>query len=238
MVVRGLRKSAEFPESAAEADPRRGGDRGDREGGVPSTAEALFTVVGLEPSGPVLFGEPVPEQQPGVYIVAHTGDPRAAAPEAGYEPEFAVAEIRTWLDTVPSMMLEGVHPTPDDVCAHLREFWLPDEPVLYIGQTGSGLRKRLRQYYRTPLGMAKPHAGGYWLKTLTDYGCTFVFWAATPHSDPERVEEQMLAAFVRGVDTDSRRLLRDPKRPFPFANLEHPRGNVKRHGITCPHLRG
>ena len=205
---------------------------------MPSTAEALFTVVGLRPSGPVLFGDPVPETAPGVYIIAHTRDPRSAAPPDGYHPHFSLADISDWLDFVPSMALDGVRPSPESICARLRQFWLPDEPVLYIGQTGSGLRKRLRQYYRTPLGRPKPHAGGYWLKTLTDYGCTFVFWAATPHSDPERVEEQMLAAFVRGVDTDSRRLLRDPKRPFPFANLEYPRGNVKRHGITCPHLRG
>ena len=213
------------------------GDGGDREGSVPSTVEALFTALGLKTSGPVLFGEPVPEQQAGVYVVAHAGDPRAAAPEAGYEPEFAVAEIRTWLDTVPSMMLEGVHPTPDDVCAHLREFWLPDESVLYIGQTGRALRKRLRQYYHTPLGMPKPHAGGYWLKTLSDLHRKFVFWAAAPNQDTELLEKQMLDAFMQGVSPSSRALLPDPARPFPFANLEHPRGNVKCHGITSPHLR-
>ena len=28
------------------------------------------------------------------------------------------------------------------------------------------LRTRVRQYYTTPLGAAKPHKGGWWLKTL------------------------------------------------------------------------
>ena len=203
-----------------------------------STIESLFAAVSLRASGPVLFGEPIPETRRGVYVVSHNSDPQLGAPPGGYRPSFALDDVQNWLDFVPSLLLDGVRPTVEDLCARLRQFWLPSESVLYIGQTDSGLRKRIRQYYRTPLGLPKPHAGGYWLKTLADYGCAFVFWAATPDGDPERVEEQMLAAFVRGVDTDSRRLLRDPERPFPFANLEYPRGNVKRHGITGPHLRG
>lgn len=49
----------------------------------------------------------------------------------------------------------------------LATFWLPDEVVLYIGLAGASVRKRVRQYYRTPLGDKRPHAGGWWLKTLT-----------------------------------------------------------------------
>jgi hypothetical protein len=45
-------------------------------------------------------------------------------------------------------------------------------------------------------------------------------------------EHTMLGAFVRSVSDNTKRRLRDPKHPFPFANLEWPRGTRKDHGIT------
>lgn len=41
----------------------------------------------------------------------------------------------------------------------------------------------------------------------------------------------MLRAFCAGVSEETRASLHDPERPFPFANLEWPRGVYKRHGI-------
>ena len=41
----------------------------------------------------------------------------------------------------------------------------------------------------------------------------------------------MLEAFVAGVSADSGPALRDPDHPFPFANLEWPKGVRKSHGI-------
>jgi hypothetical protein len=59
-----------------------------------------------------------------------------------------------------------------------------------------------------------------------------VFWARTSAGqEPEVVEGRLLAFFTRNVSLQTRDALRDRDRPFPFANLEHPRGNRKVHGI-------
>lgn len=60
-----------------------------------------------------------------------------------------------------------------------RAFWPGDEVVAYIGLAGTSLRKRVGRYYRTPLGARRPHAGGWWLKTLTVLDDLWVHYAAT-----------------------------------------------------------
>jgi hypothetical protein len=42
----------------------------------------------------------------------------------------------------------------------------------------------------------------------------------------------MLGAFCRSVSEVTREALLDPAHPFPYANLEWPRGTPKAHGIT------
>jgi hypothetical protein len=90
--------------------------------------------------------------------------------------------------------------------------------------------KRVGQYYRTPLGARKPHAGGWFLKLLTCPDDLTVHFAES--DDPDIPESSMLGAFCNEVSDESRRALIDPDHPFPFANLEWPRGVRKRHGIV------
>ena len=111
----------------------------------------------------------------------------------------------------------------------LSEFWLSDESTLYIGKTSS-LRNRVRGYYKTPLGDRRPHAGGHWIKTLSLLSETFVYYAESP--DPEHAESRLIQAFVTRVSSSTKHRLRDAEHPFPFANLEFPRGNRKDHGIA------
>ena len=99
---------------------------------------------------------------------------------------------------------------------------------MYIGKA-TELSSRVGSYYTTPLGAAKPHAGGWFLKTLDDMGRLFVHFAAC--GDPPGQEAEMLGAFIGAVGERTRRALHDPARPFPFANLEWPAGNRKAHGI-------
>ncbi len=109
---------------------------------------------------------------------------------------------------------------------------------MYVGLAGASVRSRVNQYYSTRRGARKPHAGGWFLKTLTILPDLWVYHAAA--DDPDGAERRMLGAFCAGVSDESRRLLFDPERPFPFGNLEWPRGTRKRHGIvgaTEPRVR-
>jgi hypothetical protein len=108
---------------------------------------------------------------------------------------------------------------------------MPDENIVYIGRAGS-LRKRIGDYYRTPLGDSKPHAGGHWIKTLAVLPEVRVYFVET--EDYEHGERSLLTAFVQGVSKPTREALFDPTLPIPFANLEHPPGTRKDHGIRQP----
>jgi hypothetical protein len=109
-------------------------------------------------------------------------------------------------------------------------FWLSDEVVLYVGLAGQPLRTRVRQYYRTPLGAKRPHAGGWWLKTLGVLDELWVHYAASPAL--KTAERRMLNAFAGAVSPGSRAALHDPERVAPFANLRTGEELIKRHGIS------
>jgi hypothetical protein len=88
----------------------------------------------------------------------------------------------------------------------------------------------VRQYYRTPLGAKRPHAGGWWLKTLTVLDELWVYWAATP--DYAAAEKAMLRAFTHAVSSETRSTLLDNQSVMPFANLRGWNDRIKAHRIS------
>jgi hypothetical protein len=193
---------------------------------MPSTVSELFAAARLTPAGPVRWGTAVPETRTGVYAVSLTEDStwgrRAAAPVSR-------AALEHLLDVRPELRLNLARPDAEALIGRLGGFWLPDEMVLYVGLAGQPLRTRVRQYYGTPLGARRPHAGGWWLKTLSVLDELWVFWAAT--TDYERAERLMLEAFASGVPSTSRRVLLDDERVMPFANLRGHDSRIKEHRI-------
>src|SRR3970040_418529 len=69
-----------------------------------------------------------------------------------------------WRERVPGLTLDGATPTGRELAARLHRFWLPDQPVLYVGMSAASIGARVAAYHRTALGDPRPHAGGYWLK--------------------------------------------------------------------------
>jgi hypothetical protein len=206
---------------------------------MPSSIGDLFRASNLEIAGTVSYGRPVREKWPGVYVVASTSDLNAGTGQS-FLPTLDAALVERWMRYVPAMQLED---SPDlltstAMAKRLLEFWLPDEPVLYIGKAGTAIPSRrsigdrVADLYDHVLGDPRPHRGGHWLKTLSDLDQKFVIWAAVMDGrSPQDVENEMLAHFVAGVSSASRATLRDSLRPFPWANLEYPKGNRKKHGI-------
>lgn len=196
---------------------------------MPSTVAQLLASVGLEPSGCVAWGEPVPERRTGVYLVSLTSSPdglNGLLPECPLR-EMALDELLT---ACPDIRLDGEAADRDGIAQRLASYWPPDECVLYIGLAGQPLRTRVRQYYRTPLGASKPHKGGWWLKTLSVLDGLWVHYAATPEF--ENAETDMLRAFAAGVSARTRRRLPPGEPVMPFANLRDGDWRRKTHGLT------
>ncbi len=165
---------------------------------------------------------------PGVYVVSLTEGLETCDGQMTEAP-LAAAEFQHWLKVRPELTLDRVRPTVQQLMDRVERFWIPDEVILYIGLAGTSLSTRLEQYYRTPIGSRGPHAGGYFLKLLSNLNQLWVHYARCP--DRKLAEDRMLRRFCDHVSEDSKQVLQDPAHPFPFANLEWPHGTKKASGL-------
>ena len=172
--------------------------------------------------GPATFGTPVRSDRPGVYII-ELPSPVSAAP-------IDFNAVGRWIERVPTLTVDGATPTGRDLAARLHGFWVPDQTVLYIGQSGASIGSRVGAFVRTPLGDRRPYAGGYWLKTLVGLDKLRVWWAETDAT--EEYEDALFGAFAAAVPAATAARLHDPDVVLPFANLQTADKVRKRHGIA------
>ena len=200
---------------------------------MPSTVRALFHAAGLAPEGPVSFGEAARSTKAGVYVVSDTKSPDELPQDR--EPQISTVSLAAWRQRCPRMTLResGRRPTVHDLRVILESWWLNDEPVLYIGQKKDQLDRRTRAFARTPIGAARPHRGGFWLKTLEQQ--LYLFWCET--ETHEAAEVTMVEAFAGSASMASKRQLPNAEFAIPWANLMWPpRGPRKPHDLkrqTC-----
>lgn len=195
---------------------------------MPTTVAQLLAAASIDVAGVVRWGERIPLDAPGIYVVAQTDDVNALPPPR--QAQISVPALEELLAARPELRVDGHRPSPIELGERVSRFWLPDEPILYIGLASTSVRSRVSAYYRTPLGARKPHAGGWFLKLLADLDRLTVHYSAA--GDPKDAEDALLRRFCTGVSGSSRDDLGDPAHPFPFANLEWPPGTRKRHGIS------
>ena len=202
---------------------------------MPTIISDIFANAKLDFNGPVRWSVPINNGNPGVYIVSTSDDPDA---NLGVMPNPAISidKIDEWLRRVPAFELNGVRdPEAAGVAKHLAEFWLPDENILYIGMTTRKVQTRVREYYNTPLGNRRPHAGGHWIKTLTNLTRFNIYHAGCKF--PKSKKDELLRYFISNVSEETKLHLKDPKHPFPFANLAYPHGTIKKHSISKSKLK-
>jgi hypothetical protein len=194
---------------------------------MPSTVDALLRDSGLPWAGAVRWRERPPHGGPGVYVVARAEDPTVLP--SNLAAPLSPAALGQLLARCP-VTVDGVLAGPRRLAARLAAFWLPDEPVVYIGKAGSSVADRVSAYYHTPVGAVRgPHKGGWFIKTLADLDALWVHVAPADH--PEQAEQQLIEAFCAGVSSATRAALHDPEQPLPFANLQRRPGVWKRHGL-------
>ena len=195
---------------------------------MPVTVSELMCSAGITQGGVVPWRSPVPSRSPGVYVVAlqaEIDDVSTALDEAPIDTS-AIAEL---ISVRPELTVDGRQPSPAQLADRISRFWLPGETVVYVGQTKATLASRVNAYYSTPLGARRPHAGGWFIKTLRPDVPLWVHWAAS--AAPIHAEDEMLKSFCAAVPASVKTRLLDPLHPFPFANLEWPPGIRKAHGI-------
>jgi transcription elongation factor GreA len=184
-------------------------------------ASEVMRALGLLVDGPVRWGYPVPSRAPGVFVVDLPGGQDQAPIDR--------AAVARWLARVPGLLLDGQPTTPQALGHRLAEFWLPGEPILYVGRSARAVGARVAALYATPLGDAKPHPGGHWLKTLAVLSSLRVWWAET---DAHEEYEDALIAEVRARATpQAAAVTTDADVVLPFANLSLPTGPTKPHGL-------
>ncbi len=186
------------------------------------SAAALLREVGLLADGPVVWGRAVPPTGAGVFLIELAG-PEPAAP-------LELSRVGKWLERVPGLLLDGERPTSRALAARIGAFWLPSQPVLYIGSSGVSVSRRVAAILGTVLGHRRPAAGAHWLHALALPAGARIWWAATPAV--EEYEDALLTAFAAGVPASERSALPDPDVILPFANLAQPTGERKRTGLS------
>lgn len=190
------------------------------------TASALIREVGLLADGPAAWGRPVRHGAPGVFAI------ELNAPIAS--PPLDVSAIGKWLERVPDLRLDGERPTSRDLQHRLATFWLPSQPVVFIGSTVGSTAGRITAIAKTVPGDRKPAASGHWLHFLRNVADLRVWWAST--DAPEEYEDALLDAFAAGVPAAERAALLDPSVVLPWAVLRSPSGARKPTGIASPLL--
>ena len=198
---------------------------------MPSTVLDLLESNSLELTGSVRWNEPVQCKEKGIYIVSLSRNPE----ENGGVLNSAPLEIKTiekWLQQCNLELKDDPTPSTEAIEQRIGEFWLPDENILYIGQTShQDLNTRIDQLYKHKLGKSSPHRGGHWLKTLSNLKSTFVHYAETVDRNPKDVKSSLIEDFVDRVSSSTTNIVSDPERPYPFANLDGTFKGRKCHGI-------
>jgi hypothetical protein len=193
---------------------------------MPSTVKNIIDEVGLKIDGVVKWGEPIRIKEPGIYIVAISG--KENKNDCIENPLINKEAVKKWIENTPEMTLDFNKPEVEMLIERIKEYWIPDETILYIGMTKRDLSKRIKEFYRHKLGKGSPHKGGDWLKTLENINDLYIYYAATDEN--EKYEKMLMMVFGRNMT----RNLNKPRIyevAVPFANKERERNNRKNHGI-------
>jgi transcription elongation factor GreA len=177
--------------------------------------------LGLLVDGPAIWGGAVRSRGPGVFVVELPGGLDAAP----IDPMV----LRRWIERMPGMLVDGEPATLETLAARLRAFWLPREPILYVGRSAKSLGARIAAMHATPLGDARPYAGGHWLRTLSALPSLRIWWSETDAF--EEYEDALVSEVAARTPPEVAAALPDPTVVLPFANLASPAGTPKRHGL-------
>ena len=186
------------------------------------SAAALLREAGLMADGPVTWGRHANLKNAGVFVI-EMGTPMAS-------PPMDLSLIGKWLERVPGLQLDNKRPTSKELQVRLNKFWLPSQPILFIGSSTGSVLGKVNAISKTLPGDAKPAWTGMWLHFLKGRADLRVWWAAT--DTPELYEVELLERFAAGVPAAERAALFVSDPVLPWAVLRTAAGDRKATGIT------
>jgi transcription elongation factor GreA len=189
--------------------------------GVPGAGE-LIRAVGLMADGPAPWGRPIAAPGPGVYVVEMPSPPDT--------PPLELATVGKWLERAVDLRLDGRRPTSRELRERLASFWLPGQPVLFVGSSSGSVGGRVLSLARTIPGARRPYAAGVWLNLLGGLDRCRVWWAAT--GAPDEYEDALLDAFAAAVPPSVVAATPQPGLVLPWGVLRRPTGERRAHGLA------
>jgi hypothetical protein len=201
---------------------------------MPTTINELIEHFDLTKSKRVQWGEKIPTEGEGIYIVSLSKDAELNNETLDKIP-VSKEILDEWVKKVNGFKLDKVLTfDKDKIIDRLSQFWLPDENIIYIGKAplrknGKGIGNRVKEFYNTDYGEKRPHAGGHWIKALTVLNDFNVHYILCDNSG--EIEIKLLKYFIDHVSYKSKKILKDKELMLPFGNLELKKGQIKKHGL-------
>jgi hypothetical protein len=196
-----------------------------------TTIKQLFTEFELDSFNYIKWGNHFTKNEQGVYVVSTSSDPNENLGISD-SPLFDDIQINNWINSLPNFLIDNIKANPKMLKNRLSNFWLPDENILYIGKAptrkgGSGISRRVGEYFNTNITARSPHAGGQWIKSLGHLNDFTVYYAEC--ESPAKIESKMLEFFMANVSHKTLTGLYDKTLPLPFANIKFNKN--KFHGL-------
>ncbi len=196
---------------------------------MPISVQKLEDTFQLKYLKSIKWGSTFVENKNGVYIISSSKD-KDFLPKHDVEIVINDKQIDLWLANAPNILLNEKTPSKTDLINQLKNFWLPDETILYIGKAEKQtLSERIGQFFNHKFGKKSPHKGGYWLKLLKNINDLNIHLYETKES--HIIEEEILKKFIEQVSEPTKLKLIDKNLYLPFANLQLRSGVIKSHGL-------
>ncbi len=196
---------------------------------MPTTIDDIKSKFNIQKIEKVNWNEKISNQEEGIYIVT--------LPNFHCFENLPISDeiLTNWINKTNGFTIDKNLTTNKDLILNrLKQFWLPDENILYIGKApkranNKGIGNRVNEFYRTKFGDSKPHAGGHWIKLLEILNNCEVHFFECHNSG--KIEIEVLEFFINNVSDESKKILLDTEITIPFANLEFTKGKIKKHGL-------
>ena len=84
---------------------------------------------------------------------------------------------------------------PNVPIAELKTNWIENTCVIYIGQTKTTIRKRVKDYLKFGCGQKVGHKGGRYIWQIKESDQLLFCWKPTPDEEPDTIEKLLIAQF-------------------------------------------
>lgn len=185
---------------------------------MPISVNELLQKVNLRVTGKVKWGNVVDCQEKGIYLISTSSNPESNENKINEAP-ISREKLMKWIAVSGNMTIDNRVADLESLNNRLQKYWLPDENILYIGQTSKQtLHARIQQFYNHELGRRKPHSGGEWIKTLSNINELCIYFVTSDSS--KEVEEKLLHEFMKVSSSKMVGDIQVQSLGLPFANKE------------------